>query len=182
VIELRPMSIDDVRLVEEWLLEPHVARWWLAGTTAQAELDEVRESVADAANQPTRMLTVLECAEGAAPLPVGWCQWYPYDAYPSAGAATGALGGECGFDYAIGDPGAVGRGLGTQLIAALIAEVRSAQPGCGFVVAPDARNVASRRVLELNGFALVEVRRIETEPTEDPMAIYRLPALVAEAG
>jgi aminoglycoside 6'-N-acetyltransferase len=181
VIELRPMSIDDVRLVEGWLREPHVARWWLAGTTADAELGEIRDCVDGAAKSATRMLTVLERGEGA-PSPVGWCQWYPYDAYPSEGAATGALPGECGFDYAIGDPDAIGRGLGTRLIGALIGEVRRAHPGCGFIVAPDARNVASRRVLELNGFVLVEVRRIETEPTEDPMAIYRLPAPVAPSG
>jgi aminoglycoside 6'-N-acetyltransferase len=181
VIELRPMSIDDVPLVEGWLREPHVARWWLAGTTADAELGEIRECIDGAPESATRMLTVLERGEGALS-PVGWCQWYPYDAYPTEGAAAGALPGECGFDYALGDPGAIGRGLGTQLIEALVGEVRQEHPRCGFIVAPEARNVASRRVLELNGFALVEVRRIETEPTEDPMAIYRLPAPVAPSG
>src|SRR5579875_619336 len=174
VIELRPMSIDDVRLVENWLGEPHVARWWLAGTTADAELGEIRSCIDGAAKPATRMLTVLERGEGV-PSPVGWCQWYPYDAYPSEGAAAGALPGECGFDYSLGDPGAVGRGLGTELIAALISEVRRAHPACGLIVAPDARNLASRRVLERNGFGLVEVRPIETEPIEAPMAIYRLP-------
>jgi RimJ/RimL family protein N-acetyltransferase len=40
---------------------------------------------------------------------------------------------------------------------------------------PDAGNVASRRVLEKNGFRLVDVRPVASEPTDDPMAIYRLP-------
>jgi hypothetical protein len=31
-------------------------------------------------------------------------------------------------------------------------------------------------VLEANGFALVAVRPVEGEPTNDPMAIYRSPA------
>ncbi|HEY3774790.1 MAG TPA: GNAT family N-acetyltransferase [Solirubrobacteraceae bacterium] len=176
MLELRPMSSDDIRLVEDWLREPHVAKWWLSGITAEAELDEIRESVERTANQATRMLTVLERAEGVGHSPIGWCQWYPYDAYPDEGAAAGALPGECGFDYALGDPAAIGRGLGTQLIAALIGEVRRAHPRCGFIVAPDARNVASRRVLEHNGFVLAEVRPIETEPIDDPMAIYRLQA------
>jgi aminoglycoside 6'-N-acetyltransferase len=175
------MSTDDLRLVDDWLCEPHVARWWLAGTTADAELSEIRDCVEGAAKSATRILTVLERGEGAAS-PVGWCQWYPFDAYPSEGAAAGALSGECGFDYALGDPDAVGRGLGRQLIGVLIGEVRREHPRCGFIVAPDARNLASRRVLELNGFVLVEVRRIETEPTEDPMAIYRLPAPGSPAG
>jgi len=41
---------------------------------------------------------------------------------------------------------------------------------------PDERNVASRRVLEKNGFELVAVKAIPSEPTDDPMAIYRLAA------
>ncbi|HTU29141.1 MAG TPA: GNAT family N-acetyltransferase [Solirubrobacteraceae bacterium] len=176
MIELSPMSLDDIRLIEAWLRAPHVARWWLSGTTADAELDQIRESVTDPAHQATRMLMVSERLAAEARAPVGWCQWYPYDAYPSEGAAAGARPGDCGFDYALGDPDAVGRGLGTQLIAALVVEVRRAHPGCGFIVAPDARNLASRRVLEHNGFVLAEVRPIETEPIDDPMAIYRLPA------
>jgi hypothetical protein len=31
-------------------------------------------------------------------------------------------------------------------------------------------------VLEKNGFRLVAVRSLVSEPTDDPMAIYRLPA------
>jgi aminoglycoside 6'-N-acetyltransferase len=179
VIELRPMVIEDLPLIADWLTEPHVARWWLSGATATEELDGIRESVAG--HSATRMMIVLESTEGAPGSAVGWCQWYPYDAYPAEGAAAGALPGECGFDYALGDPGAVGRGLGTELIARLIAEVRRVHPACGCIVAPDARNLASRRVLERNGFELVEVRPIETEPIEDPMAIYRLRAPLERA-
>jgi len=89
--------------------------------------------------------------------------------------ATDALAGEAGIDYAIGDPAHTGHGTGTELIAALVAEVRSHYPGAGILVDPDARNTASRRVLEKNGFRLVTVRPVATEPGSDPMAIYRLP-------
>jgi hypothetical protein len=37
--------------------------------------------------------------------------------------------------------------------------------------------MASRRVLEKNGFELVAVRPVATEPTDASMAIYRLTAL-----
>ncbi|MBO0814466.1 MAG: GNAT family N-acetyltransferase [Actinobacteria bacterium] len=84
--------------------------------------------------------------------------------------------GEVGIDYAIVDPAWVGRGVGTKLIAALVAEVRRHHPGSGIRTTPEAANTASRRVLEKNGFELVAVRPVATEPTDAPMAIYRLTA------
>jgi RimJ/RimL family protein N-acetyltransferase len=39
---------------------------------------------------------------------------------------------------------------------------------------PDAANMASRRVLEKNGFRLVAVRPVASEVSDAPMAIYRL--------
>ena len=61
-----------------------------------------------------------------------------------------------------------------MLIAALVAEARRHHPGSGVLTAPDAGNTASRRVLEKNGFELVAVRPVATEPTDAPMAIYQL--------
>lgn len=127
------MTADDLGLVERWLGEQHVARWWLVDVTAEHELEELRQRISGAGGQRTRMLMVVEhsrgsCAEGMA---IGWCQWYPYHCYPEEAAAVGARPGEVGIDYAIGEPSATGRGLGTKLIAALIAEVRQHHPGCG---------------------------------------------------
>ena len=82
--------------------------------------------------------------------------------------------GECGIDYAIGDPTAIGRGLGTRMIAALVDEVRDHHPGCSILVEPEAANAASRRVLESNGFELVDLRPLAFESNDSPMAIYRL--------
>jgi RimJ/RimL family protein N-acetyltransferase len=87
----------------------------------------------------------------------------------------GARDGEIGIDYAIGDPARVGRGIGTTLIATLTTEVRRRHPGAGILAGPDAANMASRRVLEKNGFHLLAVRPVATEASNAPMAIYRLP-------
>jgi RimJ/RimL family protein N-acetyltransferase len=116
------------------------------------------------------MLTVV--ADG---VPVGWCQWYRWADYPAEAAAVEAQPDEVGLDYAIGDPRAVGRGVGTRMVAALVAEARRQVGDVGVLVIPDAANVASRRVLEKNGFALVAVRPVVTEPSDNPMALYRLP-------
>lgn len=85
--------------------------------------------------------------------------------------------GEIGIDYTVGDPAWIGRGAGTMQIAALVAEARRDHPSAGILAAPDAANLASRRILEKNGFELVAVRRVATELADEPMAIYRLAAL-----
>jgi aminoglycoside 6'-N-acetyltransferase len=178
VIRFRPMAEDDLPAIAAWLELPHVARWWTADTTAEAELAEYRQRVSaagDEADRATIMLMVL-----LDDVPVGWCQWYRWADYPADAAAMGARAGEIGIDYAIGDPDRIGRGVGTELIAGLVAEVRREHPGAGFLTDPDAANAASRRVLEKNGFGLVAVRPVATEPSDAPMAIYRLPGDAAE--
>lgn len=165
-LSLRPLAPDDLARIAVFLAEPHVARWWLAATSAEEELAKYRRRVSGE-DVGTRMLAVLDDHRV-----VGWCQWYRWDDHPEHAAAVGALEGECGIDYAIGDAATVGRGAGTRTVAALVTEVRRHQPGAGVLVDPDARNAASRRVLEKNGFELVEVRTLPA--ATDPVALYRL--------
>jgi RimJ/RimL family protein N-acetyltransferase len=169
MVTLRPMRLEDLALVERWLGEPHVARWYLAGSSLEAELEDTRLSVSGA--QAVHMFVVLHDDE-----PVGWCQWYLCADDPEWAAEVGAEPGDVGVDYAIGDAARVGGGVGTELIGVLVRLVRAASPGCGIIADPDAQNAASRRVLEKNGFGLVTVKAMNSEPTDDPMAIYRLPA------
>jgi RimJ/RimL family protein N-acetyltransferase len=171
MVELRPMEPGDLALVERWLAEPHVAHWYLAGSSLEAELEDIRLSAAGA--HEVHMSLVFLDGE-----PVGWCQWYRCDVDPVWAAEIGAEPDDCGIDYAIGEAARVGGGTGTELIAALVGLVRAARPGCGIVADPDARNAASRRVLEKNGFGLVAVKAMASEPTDDPMAVYRLPGSV----
>jgi aminoglycoside 6'-N-acetyltransferase len=161
------MEVSDLPLVARWLAAPHVARWWLAGSSVDRELDDLRLSVTG--SQPVHALLVLDDDE-----PVGWCQWYLCADEPAWAADVGAAPGDVGIDYAIGEASRVGRGMGTELVAALVARVRTMHPGCGVIADPDERNVPSRRVLEKNGFNLVRVAALPSEPTESPVAVYRL--------
>jgi aminoglycoside 6'-N-acetyltransferase len=174
VLSLRPMTGEDLPAVEAWLRLPHVARCWTPDTTADEEITKYRQRVSGTSARPTIMLMVLWDAD-----PIGWCQWYRWADYPAETAAMGARDGEIGIDYAIGDPAWVGRGAGTILVAVLVAETRRHHPGAGVLVAAAAANTPSRRVLEKNGFELVAVRPVATEPADAPMAIYRLPAATA---
>jgi RimJ/RimL family protein N-acetyltransferase len=165
------MAEEDLPKIAAWLGLPHVARWWTPDTTAEAELAKYRLRIGPDALTDTIMLTVIQDGR-----PIGWCQWYRWADYPDEEAAMGACRGEAGMDYAIGDPAWIHRGTGTELIAVLVTEIRRQHPGAGMLVGPDAANTASRRVLEKNGFELVEIRPVATEPSDAPIAIYRLSA------
>jgi len=162
------MSAADLRMVKAWLGDPEVARWYLAATTIEDELDDLRLCIG--AGEQTEPL-IAAGPRG----PIGWCQWYICDDYPEHAAGVGAAPGDAGIDYAIGDQASRGHGAGTELIAALVAYIRQRHPHAGVIADPAASNLASRRVLEKNGFLLLAERPVASEPTPAPMAIYRLP-------
>jgi aminoglycoside 6'-N-acetyltransferase len=164
MITLRPMTEPDLSLVEAWMQQPRVARWWLEGSTLQCELEDCVRSVRG--EQATNIRLVLEDGR-----PIGWCQWYRYSDYPDDAPAIDAAPDEVGIDYAIGEPAAIGHGLGAQLVSVLVAEIRAELPGVGIIADPSAANLPSRRVLEHNGFEFVEERLVEGVLE----AVYRLP-------
>jgi aminoglycoside 6'-N-acetyltransferase len=161
------MRSSDLALVEHWMSAPHVAQWYLAGSTLEREIGDVRDSLEG--RQPVHALVAVH-GESA----IGWCQWYLCKVDAAWAADVGAGPGDVGIDYAIGEPALVGHGVGTRLVGDLVRLVQSQHPGCAVLADPDERNTASRRVLEKNGFELVAVRSLPSEPTDDPVAIYRL--------
>lgn len=167
-IGLRPLHIADLDQVRTWLEDPVVARWFLSASTLDEEVEDLRRCVLG--EEATEVLLVTWDGEA-----IGWCQAYLCRDYPDHAAGVGAHVDDVGIDYAIGDAHHRGRGIGTLLIGALVAHVRRRHPGCGVVADPEAANVASRRVLERNGFGLVDERVVPSERSPSVMAIYRLP-------
>jgi RimJ/RimL family protein N-acetyltransferase len=163
---MRPPDLD---LVGHWLTTAHVARWYLAGSSVDREVDDLRRSIAG--ERGVHPLIVCEDDR-----PIGWCQWYLCGEDTDWATDIGAGPDDIGIDYAIGEPSCVGRGVGTALVGGLIRLVRRAHPTAAVTADPDERNIASRRILEKNGFRLVSVRSLRSELTDDPMAIYRLEA------
>lgn len=177
-IEVRPMRESDLAVIGVWLQQSHVRTWWQDAPSL--ELEAIRRRLRGEKDTATQMLLVTENRH-----PVGWCQWYLWSDYPVEGADVGVRSGDVGMDYAIGETTAIARGVGRQMIGVLVREIRRQHPGAGFVVAPAEANRPSRSVLEHNGFHLVDVRRVATEPTGAPLAIYRLepqPVRVATVG
>jgi hypothetical protein len=90
------MKFADLPMVGSWLREPDVARWYLAGTTLEEQIDDLRGAVAGA--ERTHALVVSELGRA-----IGWCQWYLCGDYPVHASSVGSRPGDAGIDYAIGD-------------------------------------------------------------------------------
>lgn len=159
------MNELDLAQVARWRREPHIVEWW-AHESPETTIEKYRRRIAG--ELPTTMLTIVE--DGRL---VGWCQWYRWADYPADAEAMQAEPDDCGIDYALGETSALNRGLGTEAIGLLVDELRRIDRTVSILVAPEERNLASRRALEKNGFELVEIRPVATEPTDAPMALYR---------
>jgi aminoglycoside 6'-N-acetyltransferase len=166
-ITFRPMTEGDLPLFESWLHQPHFARWFLPDSTVDAELESNREAIRGA--EPTVVLIARVAGRD-----IGWAQYYRWADYPAEALKYDARPGEIGIDYGIGEPDLIGLGIGARLIAGLVALLAELHPGAPILVGPSAANVASCRVLERNGFVLVDVRDVPDEPNASPLALYRL--------
>jgi aminoglycoside 6'-N-acetyltransferase len=146
-VGFRPMSVADLPDLVRWTTAPHVARWWDRESvdleTAQRHYGPRLSGV-----DPTRMW-VFE-VNGRS---VGFAQDYLIGDHPDYALLT-ARPDAVGFDYAVGDPAWVGRGIGTRLLWEYLRDVvRPHYPTVTtFFAAPDHRNGASLRMLDKLGF------------------------------
>ncbi|WP_153504772.1 GNAT family N-acetyltransferase [Cumulibacter manganitolerans] len=151
-VGLRPLTLDDLPMVERWMRDPRVAEWWSddpAGELADIE-QEVREDGA----------TVYRIFEVDAK-PIGLIFRYRIDDYTDyvetfAAANVDLPPGSWSMDYLIGETDAVGRGLGTAMIRAACDEVWSTDAGASRILVPvHADNTRSWRALQRAGFTRI---------------------------
>jgi aminoglycoside 6'-N-acetyltransferase len=143
---VRPMTVGDFPDVSRWVNEPHVARWW--DEHRSPEQVAAYYGAALRGEDSTRMW-VWE-VNGRS---VGFSQDYRISDHPDY-ALLSSRPDAVGFDYALGEPAFVDRGLGTSLLWVFLRDiVWPAYPGVAeFFAAPDHRNAGSLRVLAKLGF------------------------------
>ncbi|HYJ69661.1 MAG TPA: GNAT family N-acetyltransferase [Nocardioidaceae bacterium] len=146
-VDFRPMTHDDLPAFVEWQHAPHARRWFHAG---RMDLTEAlrRYGPRIDGDVPTRMWVAQVDGRD-----VGMVQDYRVGDHAEYAAKTGDPDAAA-FDYLIGDPGLVGRGIGTRLIGQfLVDRLRPAYPEAPrFLASPDHRNRASLRLLDKLGF------------------------------
>jgi aminoglycoside 6'-N-acetyltransferase len=174
VITWRRLTEEDFPLLRRWLLQPHVARWWNHETSPEA----VERDFGPVARreEPSEDLLVFEDGE-----PVGLVQRSRYGDYPEyleELAPILAVDQESmSIDYLVGDPGRCGRGLGSRIIAAVVAATRADHPAAPDVVVPvAAANRSSWRALEKAGLRRVAEGELEPDnPVDDRRhVVYRV--------
>jgi aminoglycoside 6'-N-acetyltransferase len=153
VIAFRPLEDADLPQVETWLRAEHVAEWWrdpleIAVEKRRAALEGRRE---------VEHYVILEHGQQ-----VGMIQTYRVGDHPEWGELVGAEPEAAGVDLFVGEPAAVGRGLGPLILQEFVRTVVFARPETTAAVATvEEANRRSWRAFEKAGFR--HVRDVEED-------------------
>jgi aminoglycoside 6'-N-acetyltransferase len=144
-LAFRPLAEDDLPLVERWLGEEHVARWWRE--PIDGEIAGFRAGI-EGRDPAAHYLVLLDGK------PIGMVQTYLAAEHPEWEEEIGALGpGAAGMDILIGEAAAVGQGLGGRILEAFAKKIVFADPRVASVVATvEEPNRRSWRAFEKAGF------------------------------
>jgi RimJ/RimL family protein N-acetyltransferase len=153
-IGFRPLADTDLELLYRWLNDPGVVRWWEGDDVSW---DAVVRDYRPTSTEPTEHWIATLDLE-----PVGWIQCYAAADYADEDEVRhwwdlGIDRNAAGIDYLVGDPALRGRGLGTSMIRAFVADVVFGRHPCWTqaTASPLAANAASIRALEKAGFVHV---------------------------
>jgi aminoglycoside 6'-N-acetyltransferase len=152
-LSFSPLDRSHLPVLQRWLGEPHVARWW-NHDTSDAAVEKDFGPVIDGVEPGEDFVVELDGR------PVGLIQLSRFSDHPDYAAELApvlAVGeGDGTIDYLIGEPSLVGRGLGARLIDIFVDHVWASAPDLdALVVAVHEDNEASWRGLQRAGFTLV---------------------------
>ncbi|MCW2831144.1 MAG: hypothetical protein JWP31_1836 [Aeromicrobium sp.] len=146
-IAFRRLVEADLAALVAWMAADHAKPWF---DDEPRTVEAARQTYATelAGTSATRIWVVT-----LAGLPIGYVQDYPVSAYDDY-AVRVKDPHAVAFDYLIGDPMFVGRGLGPRMIRMFCSDVlvRDHPSAPRFVASPDVRNTRSIRALEKCGF------------------------------
>jgi aminoglycoside 6'-N-acetyltransferase len=166
------MRRTDLPMLDRWLQQPHVREWWRGEPEDLAAVGEKYGPCIDGGD-PTELF-VIEADDGR---PVGMIQRFLFADEPEWSVALADLvdvSDAAGVDYLVGEPAAVGRGIGTAAIAEMTGLIFQWRPVTSIVVTVQQANPASWRALEKAGFRRVGAGEFESsDPSDDgPQFVY----------
>lgn len=148
-VGFRPLAVDDLPLLYDWLGREHVRAWW----GEIGSYDEAVQEYLDAIEGRDRADVYAIVVDDE---PVGLVQTYVLADYPEFAALVSAGPGTAGMDMLLGEERLIGSGLGTHVIRAFVRDVVfAATTTLACLADPDVRNLASVRAFEKAGFTAV---------------------------
>ena len=153
MIAFRPLEDADLPQVEAWLRADHVAEWWR--DPLEIAVEKRRAALEGRRDVDHYVILVDE-------RPVGLIQTYLVADHPEWGELIEAEPEAAGVDLFVGDPSAVGRGLGSEILRVFTRSIVFARPGTTAAVATvEEANRRSWRAFEKAGFR--HVRDVEED-------------------
>lgn len=172
-VGFRSLDRGDLPQLYAWLRAPHVAKWW---RDVPADLDVVEAEYGPCIDgeDPTELFVVQEDGRD-----IGMIQRYLIADEPEWWPAFDGIvdvSNAAGIDYLIGEPSAVGKGVGTEMVRAFVADVFDWRPVDSIVVTVQQSNPASWRILEKSGFTRVWSGELDSpDPSDEgPEHVYVL--------
>lgn len=153
-VVLRPLSRMDETLIERWIKQPEIQRWWGDGASAFAEVRLAQES-------PSAICRIV-MVDGK---PSGYAHAIDAALWGNS-LPEGLMPGTWDVDLFIAEPAARGRGAGELALRLLIDEVFATTLALAVSVFVSVRNEAAVRIYEKAGFHWV---RIWEDPVFGPM-------------
>lgn len=169
-IEWRRVVADDFALLGDWLSRPHVHRYWHHDFSDAGVIADFGPGIRG--EEPGEDLLVF--VDGA---PAALVQRSRFADYPDEAEELAAIvdvpAEAVTIDYLVADPAQTGRGLGTAIIRAVVADTWVSYPEAPAIIVPVvAGNIASWRALEKAGFRRVGEGDLEPEnPIDEPLHV-----------
>lgn len=170
----RRITERDFPLLQHWLEQPHVARWWNHETSPEAVERDFGPAVRG--EEPSEDLLATLDGRPLGLVQRSWLRDYPEYRDEVAGL-TEVPAGAMTVDYFIGDAEQVGRGHGPRMIRSAIGLTWADNPtATTILVSVSAANRASWRALKKAGLARVAEGELEPDnPIDDRLHyVYRL--------
>jgi RimJ/RimL family protein N-acetyltransferase len=112
-MRFEPLREVDLAMLHEWLLRPHVARWWRPAPS----IDELRHDYVLPVSRPNATRAYIAHAGGAA---IGFIQSYVVKGAGDGWWVDETDPGARGIDPFIADPARLGHGLGSAMVRAFV--------------------------------------------------------------
>lgn len=180
-IEFRPLRRDDFSTLCTWLARPHVREWWQHDPSPASVETDFGPGV-DGDDPVEYFIVAIDGAECAF---IQSCQLHDEDEWWNALQVVSAPRDAFTIDYFIAEPTRIGRGHGTTMIGAFLADRWRRYPDatCS-IVDVDPANAPSWRALENNGYHAVWEGELDLSDPRDqgPTRIYLLERPATDAG